>query len=120
MISLTLPFPPAVNNITTVARGRKITSKRGRQYRDDAIKAIHEQYQGDILSGRLMVCITLRPPCRRKRDIDNYSKAILDAITCAGAWQDDEQVDQMTVIRGPVKKGGECKVSITEYEVTGV
>lgn len=114
MIELTLPFPPAVNNITAVVRGRKITSKRGRQYREDAVAAIQSQYQGTPLSGRLAVTLTLIPPCRRKRDIDNYSKACLDAITAAGVWMDDEQVDQLTIIRGDQAKGGGCVVEIVE------
>lgn len=115
MIELTLPFPPTVNNITAVVRGRRITSKRGRQYREEAVAAIRTQYQGEPIAGRLAVRLVLIPPCRRKRDIDNYSKAILDAITAAGIWEDDEQVDYITIIRGNVAKGGGCQVTITAY-----
>lgn len=118
MIELTLPFPPAVNNITAVVRGRKITSKRGRQYRQEAIARIREQFQGAPLSGRLAVKVVLIPPCRRKRDIDNYSKACLDAITAAGVWQDDEQIDQLTIIRGDQCRGGGCLVQVEEVGVT--
>lgn len=114
MIELALPFPPAVNNITAVVRGRKITSKRGRQYREAAVSAIHAQYRGAPLAGRLAVTLVLIPPCRRKRDIDNYSKACLDAITAAGVWLDDEQVDQLTIIRGDQARGGGCRVEIVE------
>ena len=116
MISLTLPFPPAVNNITAVVRGRKITSQRGRQYRADAVARIKEQYRGPVLAGRLAVKLVIIPPCRRKRDIDNYSKAALDAITAAGVWQDDSQVDQLTIIRGEKAPGGGCLVEIVEME----
>lgn len=114
MIELTLPFPPAVNNITAVVRGRKITSKRGREYRQAAVNSITEQFKGAPLAGRLVVKMVLIPPCRRKRDIDNYSKAALDAITAAGVWLDDEQVDQLTIIRGDQAKGGGCLVQIEE------
>lgn len=116
MIELSLPFPPAVNNITAVVRNRKITSKRGRQYREDAVQSIQEQHQGAPLTGRLAVKLVLIPPCRRKRDIDNYSKACLDAITAAGVWLDDEQVDQLTIIRGDQARGGGCLVEIIEIE----
>lgn len=114
MISLSLPFPPAVNNITAVVRGRKITSKRGRQYREDAVQSIQKQHRGAPLTGRLAVKLVLIPPCRRKRDIDNYSKACLDAITAAGVWLDDEQIDRLTIIRGEKTKGGACRVEIKE------
>lgn len=114
MIELILPFPPAVNNITAAVRGRKITSKRGRQYREDAVRQISAQFNGAPLTARLSVKLVLIPPCRRKRDIDNYSKAALDAITAAGVWVDDEQVDQLTIIRGEKVQGGGCLVQIEE------
>lgn len=114
MIQLYMPFPPSVNQITAVVHGRKITSKRGREYRKQAVLAIKEQCRVEKLSGRLAVEITLMPPCRRKRDIDNYSKGILDAITAAGVWQDDEQIDEMRIVRGSVTKGGLCDVRITQ------
>lgn len=112
MTRLSLPFPPAVNNITAVVRGRKITSKRGREYRAAAVDAIQSQYRGPQLNGRLQVQITLMAPTRQKRDIDNYSKAVLDAITAAGVWEDDELVDALTIRRGPITKGGACYVEI--------
>lgn len=114
MIEFSMPFPPSVNQITAVVGGRKITSKRGRQYRSDAIAAIKAQYKGPTQTGRLALHVTLFPPCRRKRDIDNYSKGILDAITAAEVWADDELVDDIRVVRGPVTKGGACLVQIMD------
>ncbi|WP_106478134.1 RusA family crossover junction endodeoxyribonuclease [Phytohalomonas tamaricis] len=114
MIELTLPFPPAVNNITAVVRGRKITSKRGREYRAAAVEMIQGQYRGSQIDGRLQVQITLVAPTRQKRDIDNYSKAVLDAITAAGVWDDDEQVDRIEIIRGEIRKPGAAVVTIQE------
>lgn len=116
MIEFSIPFPPSVNQITAVVRGRKITSKRGRQYRDEAVAAIRSQYKGATQHGRLSLYVTLYPPCRRKRDIDNYSKGILDAITAANVWADDELVDDIRVVRGPVTKGGACLVRIENID----
>ena len=38
------------------------------------------------------VDITLTPPDKRRRDIDNYTKGLFDALTHAGFWQDDDIV----------------------------
>ena len=52
------------------------------------------------------------PPDRRKRDIDGYLKALLDSLTHAGVWLDDEQVDSIYITRGEVVKGGKAVVEI--------
>lgn len=42
-------------------------------------------------------------PCK-VGDADNLAKSVLDALTEVGLWQDDKQVDRLTV----VKAYGEC------------
>lgn len=116
---LMMPFPPSVNGYwraPTKGRlaGRHLISARGRQYRKDAIHAATSQRRGPVLTGRLSVRVVLLPPDRRQRDIDNYSKGLLDAITHAGVWQDDGQIDELTIVRGPIEKGGACQVEISE------
>ncbi|MCV5079210.1 RusA family crossover junction endodeoxyribonuclease, partial [Escherichia coli] len=39
--------------------------------------------------------IVLFPPDNRIRDLDNYNKALFDALTHAGVWEDDSQVKRM-------------------------
>lgn len=118
MIELTLPFPPSTNAIwrAIVQKGRvrNILSKPGREYRKSATEAAQAQYSGKPIQGRLSVTITLHAPTRRAYDVDNRAKAALDAITHAGVWGDDEQVDQLTIIRGEQAKGGGCLVQIEE------
>lgn len=63
---------------------------------------------------RLCVSILLYPPDRRVRDLDNYFKALLDALTHTNLWLDDSQIDELRIVRGEVKKGGECLVRISE------
>lgn len=118
MISLTLPFPPTVNTVWRSVNGRTIMSKRGREYRKEARAAIANQLgnTGVVTTGdRLSVEVLLYPPDKRKRDIDNYNKALLDAITHTGRiWQDDSQIDALTVKRRSTAKGGYCVVNISE------
>jgi crossover junction endodeoxyribonuclease RusA len=63
-------------------------------------------------AGRLGVNIKLYPPCKRKRDVDNFLKAVLDLMTKAGVWQDDSQVDILTVSRESKCKGGKVIIEI--------
>jgi crossover junction endodeoxyribonuclease RusA len=64
------------------------------------------------LEGRLAVHITLFPPDRRKRDVDNILKALLDACEHAGCYESDSQIDELHITRQEVKKGGVCTILI--------
>ena len=117
-----LPFPPTVNTIwrTSSYHGQQRTtlSAKGRAYR----KAVQQCVFMDgfmhrmRLSGRLGMTITLHAPDKRCRDIDNYSKAILDAFTHAGVWDDDEQIDYLLIERGENRKAGLAVVEVRPIE----
>lgn len=106
MIRLTLPFPPSVNMITTIARGRKITSKRGRAYRNQALCIIKQNNIKLIDAKRLRVELNLYPPTKAKRDIDNYCKAVLDVLSVGGVYSDDSIIYELNIKKlEPVKPG---------------
>ena len=54
----------------------------------------------------------------RIRDLDNYNKALFDALTHAGVWEDDSQVKRMLVEWGPVVPEGKVEITISKYEKT--
>ena len=56
------------------------------------------------------VFIFARPPDRRKRDLDNILKAILDALVYGGVIKDDYQVEEIHLIRKPPEPGGRVEV----------
>jgi crossover junction endodeoxyribonuclease RusA len=49
---------------------------------------------------------------RRIADIDNRVKAALDALTHAGVYDDDSQIDELLVCRGEIVKGGRLGVMV--------
>ncbi|MBC0395582.1 RusA family crossover junction endodeoxyribonuclease, partial [Escherichia coli] len=53
---------------------------------------------------------------KRRRDLDNILKAPLDALTHAGLLIDDEQFDEVNIMRGQVVPGGRLGIKITELE----
>nr|WP_299241427.1 RusA family crossover junction endodeoxyribonuclease [uncultured Halomonas sp.] len=118
MVELMLPFPPSTNTYYRAPSkgplaGRHLMSAKGRAFRQQAVTAIVAQHRGEVTYARLSMHVTLYPPDRRKRDIDNHLKALADAVTHAGnIWVDDEQIDRLIVERGEIRKGGMCCVAI--------
>lgn len=115
-LTLRLPYPPSVNTYwRNIGRGRTILSKKGREYKRDVQAAVLEQMgRRKAMSGRLRVSIWLTMPDRRCRDISNTIKAAEDALTTAGVWVDDEQIDQLVVYRLGISKPGWATVRIRE------
>jgi crossover junction endodeoxyribonuclease RusA len=61
---------------------------------------------------RVSVSIVLKPPDRRRRDIDNTAKAILDALAGAGVYDDDCQIDRLTIERDRITEEGIAIVNV--------
>jgi crossover junction endodeoxyribonuclease RusA len=110
MLSFRLDYPPTVNLYWRVWNGRPVLSAKGRAYRSAA-----EEFRPPTpLDTRLAVRLRLTMPDRRKRDIDNVAKAVLDAIGHAGIWHDDSQVDRLLIERIAIEPPGCVDVIIEE------
>ena len=117
-LTLALPWPPSENTyrrfVFAAGKHRPLITDRGRRYKAAVIGIIRANRFNRGLAGRLSVDIELRPPDRRKRDIDNTLKALLDAMQAGGVYLDDSQIDSLHAWRGEPVKGGEVIVAIKE------
>lgn len=116
-----LPFPPTVNtywrHVVVGKNARTLISERGRKYkREVAHICARNGIAGMRLAGRLAVGIAIYPPDKRKRDVDNLAKAVLDSLTGAGVWVDDEQIDLLVVERQDIVSGGCAFVTVMMRE----
>ncbi len=118
-IQLQLPWPISINGYKMpIVKGRiavMTLTKRGRQYQHDVMDAVILQLgkRPTPFLGRLRISIELRPPDRRKRDIDNSLKTLLDSLTFAQVWKDDSQVDELTVFRAQQMQDGCANVIVS-------
>lgn len=121
-ITLRLPYPPSVNTYwrhVLAKKGRAVMTyiaEKGKHYRASVQGHIWQEYGMDfaMLTSRLAVSIECIMPDRRKRDIDNVPKAVLDALAFAGVYEDDSQIDQLVVTRLHVEPPGCVDVTIQE------
>ena len=92
---------------------RTLLSQEGRVYRKAAADAcLVAKLAGKQIPDRLALRLVVQAPDRRARDLDNTVKAVQDALTHAGVWLDDSQIDRLLVERGPVVKGGMVSVTV--------
>jgi crossover junction endodeoxyribonuclease RusA len=123
MIELRVSWPPSVNRYwrhpsSGRLAGRHLVSAEGRVYRalvaqSAVIHAIHRP-----VTGRLSVELLAAPPDRRKRDLDNILKSLLDALVHAGVMEDDSQIDHLSITRQPPAPPGSVAITIRTIEGT--
>lgn len=140
-LSLTLPWPPSVNMYwrTIVipgspgkpARGRTLVSEEGREYKVKVRQALRTHAIPHLGAARLAVHLVLHAPDARTYDLDNFRKAIYDALSdelepakeakgqhrprevvSFGVWCNDSQIDEDGAKRGVPLKGGAVKVEV--------
>ncbi|MUN33233.1 RusA family crossover junction endodeoxyribonuclease [Escherichia coli] len=115
-LEFVLPYPPTVNTYWR-RRGRiYFITRVGQRYRQDVALIVHQQRLKLNLSGRLAIKIIAEPPDKRRRDLDNILKAPLDALTHAGLLIDDEQFDEINIVRAQPVPGGRLGVKIYKIE----
>ncbi len=98
-LEITLPWPPSVNHYWRRCGNRYFISQQGCKYRTEVIN-ICQEYKGNYSKhNKLKVLINAFPPDRRKRDLDNILKSLLDSLQYAQVYEDDNQIDHLSIIR---------------------
>jgi crossover junction endodeoxyribonuclease RusA len=113
---LTLPYPPSNNRYYRHWRGRTVIGTEGRGYRLAALEA--RPNAGWPLIGRLRMQIEVIPKRSRSQDLDNVPKAICDALQHAGIYADDNQIEDLRIVRRP-KNGKHACVIVTVEALNG-
>lgn len=112
-MKLTLPYPPSMNRYWRRAGRHMHLSNEARQYRGRVCEVVAKQGIEPLI-GRLRIEIEVYPPDRRRRDIDNIQKPILDSLQHADVYDDDEQIDWLLTRRCAVQRDGKIEVEVWE------
>jgi len=129
-VELDLPWPPSVNHYKKMAG--VVQTHAGKLYQrrvdTDETKIFYQEVWLKICEAKatqgvksfdsktisLCVRVDLYPPDKRRRDIDNSLKVLLDSLVRGGLIIDDYLIDMLIVTRKEVFKGGKSVVCIAE------
>lgn len=108
------PVPASRPRVTRWGTYYSKTYKTWMQEADKAIPQADHMITGHV---RVRVRFYIEKPrtsklSRPRGDIDNYLKAILDAITKKGYWQDDDEIVSLTADKAFTTDGGRVEVEI--------
>lgn len=114
MLFLNLPYAPTVNTYWLRSKFGTYLSPKGREYKQKVAEYVIENKVPKLGEARLRLTMIIRPRSKRKFDIDNLAKSVLDSLAEAGVYDDDEQIDELHIIRGEPIKDGKIVVTIEE------
>ncbi len=113
MTTFTIPLPPTANHIWKSSGRRRYLSSEYVAFKGLVAYIVKRERVPNFGKARMAMAVEVCARDRRRMDISNRVKALEDALTAAGVWDDDEQIDQLHVKRGPIVKGG-CAIVIVE------
>jgi len=116
-------LPQSVNHSHWFRQGRKVLTKKSRDFREMVCFELHNQGLMDDttepMKGKLMMLMCVRYPDKRKRDLDNLVKSAQDALQSAGVFVDDSQIRYQAIFHSGYKKGGETTIRLMPMPIGG-
>jgi crossover junction endodeoxyribonuclease RusA len=93
-----------------------VLSEKGRQYKQAIAEYVSVNNVPKYGEAKLRITMILQPKDKRRIDIDNRIKCVLDSLQEAGVFDDDFHVDELHVLRGEQVKGGRLLLTIETIE----
>lgn len=114
VFNMSLPFPVSNNALHKPTRdGRIVLSASARSYYADMYEYLNKERDGfTTLTARLSVDLYLHEPDLRRRDINNLTKSLFDALQRCEVIKDDHQIDETHIYRRECREGGCVQVII--------
>ncbi|MGQ0285839.1 RusA family crossover junction endodeoxyribonuclease [Pasteurellaceae bacterium 22721_9_1] len=112
-ITLMLPYPPSVNTYWRHARGRHYISEKGKAYQSQVFLTCLGYLP---FKKPVSIDVEVWLPDKRKRDLDNLWKVLLDSLVNAKIVDDDcwQMIPKQSITAMGVVKDGKLVVRLRE------
>lgn len=112
MTKIELPYPPSVNHYWGQKGKIRFLTAKAKQFRQEVVQIILDEAKDIDYDGPVKLDITLYPPDKRKRDIDNTLKPILDALEHANVYTNDVNVHELSVRKKPFEGRDKARAEV--------
>jgi crossover junction endodeoxyribonuclease RusA len=116
LFTLELPYPPSVNHYWGQRGKIRFLTAKAKKFRQDVTSIVQEYHCDNDLDGRFKLEIVGYPPDRRKRDVDNIVKPVLDAFEHANVYTNDVCVTQLHVHKMPFEGKDASRIIVKMWE----
>ena len=130
-LSLILPWPPSLNHYKRI--GKIVRTKSGKYFQQRPNSSETQAYFQSVwvetrtklqgweeiavsATSKFMISIYMHPPSKRRYDLDNHLKVLLDSLVRAYVIRDDSQIHKLYVEKREVVEGGRVVVGILVLE----
>jgi crossover junction endodeoxyribonuclease RusA len=110
-VALVLPWPPSANSLWRAVKGRNIMSARYRDWQYEAGQCVGLQNPPNV-KGPVNLTIELTPPDRRRIDLDNRLKAVIDLLVKHRVIEADDNTVVRQIVARWVDNDNECTVFV--------
>jgi|TARA_R110002050_G_scaffold205306_5_gene341057 crossover junction endodeoxyribonuclease RusA len=115
-VRLELPYPPSVNSYWRANGHRRFISKEGVAFTKEVDLIVKQSRAKSFGENRIAISVMIHPRSKRKFDLDNTLKAILDALMKAGMYNDDSQIDFIEIARGEAVPKGAAIIYLYDFK----
>lgn len=116
-ITLILPYPPSINHYFGQKGHMRFLTQKAKAFRKEVKEEVEYREAANNLSFDLRLTVKLYPPDKRKRDIDNTLKPLLDALEHADVYTNDVHVVELHVTKCPFDGKINSRVEVLIEEV---
>lgn len=92
-----------------------VVSTEGRDYRQRVKEILVPAFEHiDAYDASLKLWIEVTFPDRRRRDLDNLNKCLIDSVVKSGVIEDDHLIHDLRLVRVGVEKPGFVRLHLSE------
>lgn len=112
IIDIEVPWPPSANNNWRIARGRMVLTPSTINYKKHVSQQAYT-WPRVTFDREIDINILAYPPIgKRKMDIDNILKVLLDSLQGTHLFDDDNKINKITIERKESVRGGKLEINL--------